>query len=257
MFGWLTRRRRDKIRRRRFPDEWMAILQRSFSHWAALTRDEQERLRGHIQVFLAEKNFVGCGGLEISDEIRVTIAAQACLLLLNRRADYFPRMKSILVYPAGFVAPIRHAGPGGFVVETEQPRSGESWYRGPIVLSWDDVAQGAADAADGHNVVLHEFAHQLDSEDGSVNGAPDLGAKDRYAAWSRVLGEEFQDLVERMHAHRGSLVRGYGATSPAEFFAVVTECFFEKPHELKRRHPELYEQFKAFYRQDPAGRVEG
>jgi Mlc titration factor MtfA (ptsG expression regulator) len=139
----------------------MAILQRNFSHWSALDRDEQERLRGHIQVFLAEKNFVGCGGLEISDEIRVTIAAQACLLLLNRRADYFPRMKSILVYPAGFVAPIRHAGPGGFVVETEQPRSGESWYRGPIVLSWDDVAQGADDATDGYNVVLHEFAHQL------------------------------------------------------------------------------------------------
>ena len=255
MFGWLTRRRRERIKRRRFPDEWMAILHRSFSHWAALTRDEQERLRGHIQVFLAEKNFVGCGELEISDEIRVTIAAQACLLLLNRRADYFPRMKSILVYPAGYVSPVRHAGPGGFVVETEQPRAGESWYRGPIVLSWDDVARGAADAADGHNVVLHEFAHQLDSEDGSVNGAPDLGAKDRYTAWSRVLGEEFQDLVERMHDHRGSTIRGYGATSPAEFFAVVTECFFEKPHQLKQRHAELYEQFKSFYGQDPAART--
>ena len=256
MFGWLKRRRREKLRRRDFPDAWTAILQRNFGHWAALSRDEQEQLRGHIQVFLAEKNFVGCGGLEMTDEIRVTIAAHACLLLLNREVDYFPRMKSIMVHPSEYAAPVLRSAAGGFVVETEQGRLGESWYRGPVVLSWDAVAGGAADPADGHNVVLHEFAHQLDSEDGSVNGAPALGAKERYAAWSRVLGEEFQDLVERLHAHRGSLVRGYGATSPAEFFAVVTETFFEKPHELRKRHPELYEQFREFYSQDPAARIE-
>jgi len=254
MFGWFKRRRRAKLRQQPFPDEWLPILQANFSHWPRLTADEQAELKGHIHVFLAEKVFEGCGGLDMTHEIRLTIAAFACLLLLHRESDYFPRMKSILVYPSEYVADVRQRGPGGFVIETEQGRLGESWYRGPIVLSWNAVAHGAADSADGHNVVLHEFAHQLDSETGAVNGAPVLDERDRYADWARVLGAEYQTLIERMHAHRGSDLRGYGATSPAEFFAVVTECFFEKPHELKRRHPELYEQFKAFYRQDPAER---
>jgi len=256
MFGWLRRKRRAKIRQQPFSDEWLRIIEANFGHWSHLTDDEQAELKGHIQVFLAEKLFEGCGGQEMTDEIRLTIAANACLLLLHRETEYFPKMKSILVYPSEFFADIRQRGSGGFIVETEQGRLGETWYRGPVVLSWDAVAHGAADPSDGHNVVLHEFAHQLDSESGAVNGAPVLDERNRYDDWARVLGEEFQTLIERMHAHRGSDIRGYGATSPAEFFAVVTECFFEKPHQLKKRHPELYQQFKAFYRQDPAGRID-
>ena len=257
MFGWLRRKRRAKIRQQPFPQEWLPIIEANFSHWPHLTAEEQTELKGHIQVFLAEKFFEGCGGQEMTDEIRVTITANACLLLLHRETDYFPKMKSVLVYPSEFFADIRQRGSGGFIVETEQGRLGESWYRGPVVLSWDAVTHGAADPSDGHNVVLHEFAHQLDSESGAVNGAPVLDDRDHYDDWARVLGAEFHTLIERMHAHRGSDIRGYGATSPAEFFAVVTECFFEKPHQLQKRHPELYEQFKAYYRQDPAGRTDG
>ena len=255
MFRWLKRRRRGALRRRPFPQAWEDIIERNVPQWRSLDPDEREQMKGHIHVFLAEKTFQGCGGLAITDEIRLTIAAQACLLLLHREGDYFPRMTSILVYPSHYATPVRQRAAGGFVIETEQTRLGESWYRGPVVLSWDGVLHGASDVGDGRNVVLHEFAHQLDSADGAVDGAPDLGQPERYAAWAWVLGEEYQDLVERMHAHRGSIIRGYGATSPAEFFAVVTEVFFEKPADLQRRHPELYEQFKAFYKQDPAARM--
>jgi Mlc titration factor MtfA (ptsG expression regulator) len=131
-------------------------------------------------------------------------------------------------------------------------RLGESWHRGAVVLAWDDVLHGAADPRDGHDVVLHEFAHQLDQEDGAANGAPRLPKPSMYAAWARVLGEEFEGLAESREQHRRTVLDKYGATNPAEFFAVATEAFFEKPLQLRKRHAELYEQLAAFYRQDPA-----
>jgi Mlc titration factor MtfA (ptsG expression regulator) len=257
MSGLFKRKRRAKLRRRPLPPESLIIVQRNFPQYNSLTADEQQELQGHIQVFLAEKRFEGCGGLTMTDEIRLTIAAQACLLLLHRETDYFPRMKSILVYPSEFFRETYHAAGGGFVIEAETGRLGESWYRGPVVLSWDSVRCGASDARDGQNVVLHEFAHQLDSEDGAVNGAPALSHRSMYVAWARVLSGEYKDLIARLQQTGHADIHGYAATNPAEFFAVVTECFFEKPDQLRRRHPELYEQFKAFYRQDPAERGEG
>ena len=129
---------------------------------------------------------------------------------------------------------------------------GESWYRGAVVLSWEDVKSGAARVDDGENVVLHEFAHQLDDEAGRGDGAPALSKRSMYVAWARVLGREYADLSSQIAGHAHTDIAPYGAESPAEFFAVVTEAFFEKPVQLRHRHPELYEQLQMFYQQDPA-----
>jgi Mlc titration factor MtfA (ptsG expression regulator) len=218
-------------------------------------------LRGHVQVFLAEKYFEGCGGLKMTDEIRVIIAAQACILLLHRPTDYYPGLKTILVYPSTYVAQGKVAQPGGVVTEFRGPRAGESWHQpgvnsraggGPVVLSWRDVQVGAADIHDGHNVVFHEFAHQLDGESGSVEGAPMLERRSGYLAWARVLGAEYRALIDDLRNQRPTVLGPYAAQSPAEFFAVVTEAFFEKSAELRSRHPEMYTMLADFYRQDPA-----
>jgi len=254
MFGF-KRRRRESWRNEPLPQQWKEIIERNVPYYCYLNPKERDELHGHIQVFLHEKEFEGCEGLEITDEIRVTIAAQACILILNRDTDYFPMMSSILVYPRHYFAPSSKRLPGGLVEEGIQARAGESWKRGPIVLSWDDVLRGAADPNDGHNVVFHEFAHELDSGSGSMEGAPVLPDSTMYTAWARVLGTEYNKLIEALERNHGHLIDAYGATNPAEFFAVVTETFFEKSVQLKIRHPELYDQMRAFYRQDPASRV--
>jgi Mlc titration factor MtfA (ptsG expression regulator) len=171
-------------------------------------------------------------------------------LLLHRDTDYYPTLYTILIYPHPFFSNIRQNLPGGIVTEGEQGRLGESWYRGPVILSWDDVSRSAHDHNDGHNVVFHEFAHQLYSESGANDGAPSLPGRSTYIAWARVLGEEYQDLLDDLRHNHKSDIDSYGATNPAEFFAVVTEYFFERPIQLKKRHPELYEQFKNFYKLD-------
>jgi Mlc titration factor MtfA (ptsG expression regulator) len=251
MFGF-KRRRRQRIRQRAFPPEWLAIIQRNVPYYNRLTPDAQAELRGHILIFLDEKRFEGCGGLELTDEIRITIAAQACILLLNRETDYYPGLKSIYVYPHAYVADAKVRLPDGTVIEGGQVRLGESWSRGSLVLAWDHALRGAADIRDCNNVVLHEFAHQLDTEDGYADGAPVLPQRSMHATWARVLGQEYEHLIDDLEHHRQTLISDYGATNPAEFFAVVTECFFERPVKLKSRHPQLYEQLAAFYRQDPA-----
>jgi len=227
------------------------IYQRNVLYYRLLPPADQRELQGLIQVFLAEKHFEGCGGLEMTDEIRLSIAAQACILLLRRDTDFYPMLQSILVYPAAYLAPTTHDQADGVVVEETQARLGESWGRGAIVLSWDDVKRGAADVEDGHNVVFHEFAHQLDEESGAAEGAPVLPKRSMYIAWARVLGHEYERLSRDITQHRQTLIDEDGATNPAEFFAVVTERFFEKPRDLKARHPNLYEQLQLFYHQDP------
>ena len=255
MFGFKQRRRK-RIREKPFPAHWLHIIERNFPYYQQLTPGEQSELRGHIRVFLDEKRFEGCGGLEITDEICVTVAAQACILLLNRETDYYPLMTTILIYPRHYFARETKHLPDGTVWEKVSGREGESWHRGPVVLSWDDVLRGATDPGDERNVVLHEFAHQLDSESGSDEGAPELPQRSMYAAWAQVLGSEYERLLDDLKHNHHNVIDAYGATSPAEFFAVVTEAFFVKPVALKRRHPELYEQLRIFYRQDPAARME-
>lgn len=255
LFGFKRRKRR-KLRERPWPEGWSDILTRNVPHYGTLSDAQREQLHGHIQVFLAEKRFEGCGGLEMTDEIRVTIAAQACTLLLGRESDYYPKMKSIFVYPEHYFAAESRPQPGGIVGGRVSARAGESWYRGPVVLSWDDVRKGASDPNDGRNVVYHEFAHQLDSETGDHDGAPAMERRSMYIAWARVLGADYQKLIEDITGGRDTLLDAYGGTSPAEFFAVATEAFFEKPRALRRRHGKLYEQLKTFYRQDPAKQAE-
>lgn len=251
MFGLSQKERRAKLLETPFPAEWDAILDRTVPIVARLPEWDRAELKRLIQVFVAEKVFEGCGGLEITDEIRVTIAAQACILLLHRETDVYPKLVTILVYPGAYVSEMPVHSPQGVVTEGPQGRLGEAWTTGVVVLSWDDVRLGASDVRDGHNVVLHEFAHQLDQEDGTADGAPILEHRSQYGAWARILGAEYEALRKNAEAGRKSVLDSYGATEPAEFFAVATECFFEKPVQLKKKHPELYEELKLYYEQDP------
>jgi Mlc titration factor MtfA (ptsG expression regulator) len=251
MFGLSKTERRARTREVPFPAGWSAILEKNVPIYDRLSEVDRGELRGLVQVFLAEKIFEGCGGLEITDEIKVTIAAQACLLLIRRETDVYPNLITILVYPTAYVSNMPQHGPHGIVTEGPQGRLGEAWTSGVVVLSWDDVKRGAADVRDGQNVVFHEFAHQLDQEDGASDGAPVLPGRNLYTAWGRVLGAEYDELRKVAETGKKSVLDTYGATEPAEFFAVATEAFFEKPVQLKKKHPELYEELKLYYQQDP------
>ncbi len=229
------------------------MLVRNVPNYGRLSEADRSELKGHVQVFLAEKRFEGAGGLTITDEIRVTIAAHACVLLLHRTTDYYPGLYTIIVYPGAYVAERTVRESMGIVTERTETRLGESTPRGALVLSWDAVESAASDVGDCRNVVLHEFAHQLDAEDGSVEGAPVLSDRSRYVAWARILGREYERLRRDALRGRSTVLDRYGATSPAEFFAVATECFFTRPDLLKATHPELYAELRGYYRQDPAG----
>lgn len=250
--GWTRNRRRERLRATPLPDEWRSIVQRNVPYCQCLPPETLTELEGFIQIFLAEKSFEGAGGLTMTDEIRLTIAAQACMLLLGREPHFYPGLDAIIVYPHAYVSRMARRRPDGTVSDAPQVRLGESWKQGVLVLSWDDVVSGAGDIHDGHNVVFHEFAHQLDAEHGLADGAPPLEKRSMYVAWARALGTEYEDLVTRLRRHAPTFLDAYAATSPAEFFAVATEFFFEKPQAMRAGHAELYEQLKAFYRQDPA-----
>ncbi len=252
MFG-IKKRRRNRLRQLPLPEEAVRFVLQNVPYVKTLSDRDRGTLDGLIQVFLDEKWFNGCGGLEVTDEIRLTIAAQACILLLRLDSEeVFPSLTTVVVYPHAYVANARRVVAGGIVMEGREVRLGESWDRGTLVLSWDDVKKGAADLHDGHNVVFHEFAHQLDQQAGGPTGTPELAGRSRYLAWARVLGEEYQHLVDSVARHRPTAIDAYGATNPAEFFAVATESFYEKPVQLSKRSPELYDELRRFYRRDPA-----
>lgn len=229
----------------------LALLETSLPMYARMAPQQQAQMRTLVQQFLYQKKFVGCDGLVVSDEMRVSIAAQACLLLLERATGVYPALRTILLYPGAFLVPRREVDAAGVVTETRQDLLGESWEDGRVVLSWDHVRRGAADWTDGQNVVLHEFAHQLDSESGSTNGAPYLGSKASYRSWSQVLARDFAALRNDAMLRQESVLDHYGATSPAEFFAVATETFFEKPWQMAERHAALFAEFQRYYRVDP------
>lgn len=253
MLGFFRRRRRARLRATPLSDVQWEIIDRRVPMVRAMAPADRRALGGIIQILLAEKRFEGCGGLEMTDEIRVTILAQAAVLLLHRETGYYPTLRTILVYPHAYVAATTRPNPDGTVSQGPQGRLGESWHRGPLVLSWNDVVRGAADDDDGRNVVLHEFAHQLDGEAGGMDGAPALATAARYRDWARVLGHEYAQLAEELHRGHRTLIDPYGSTNPAEFFAVITELFFERPAAMRREHPDLYQQLATFYRTDPLG----
>ena len=233
-----------------FPDEWVGILERNIAVYRKLPEDLRLQLRRLIKQFLHQKHFSGAGGLQMDDEIRLTIAAEACMLLLNRKTNVYPALRYIIVYPAAFVVEHEEIDEAGIVSEGRKGLLGESWSNGKVILAWDDVLHGSRNFVDGENVVLHEFAHQLDSESGSVNGAPILGANG-LRTWATTFSEEFSELQQDAWHGKRSLLDHYGATNPAEFFAVATETFFEKPAQMAQHHAELFEVLKGYYRVDP------
>jgi MtfA peptidase len=253
VFGFFKRRRRRILRALPIPPSWRSILTRNLLVFSRLPPADQAELLSHVQVFLAEKRFEGCAGLQLTDEIRLTIAAQACLLLLHRETDYYPHLSTILVYPSTYLAHEERHLEGPIWEEGGEYRLGHTarWL-GVLVLAWDAAKRGALHPADGQNVVLHEFAHQLDFEDYSTDGAPALATRAEYLAWARVMSGEFEGLRAAEEAGMPTVLDTYGATNPAEFFAVATEAFFERPSLLRARHPELYAELGKFFRQDPA-----
>lgn len=242
---------RHRIAKRPFPKEWRKLLQNNVPYYRLLPADLQLKLKGLIHVFLHDKTFVGCEGLQVTDDMRVIIAAQACMLMMNKDEDIFPNTKTIYLYPSQFVVARSQANQDGLHDERVKVLQGESWSYGQVVLSWSDSLKGAVHPFDGHNVVMHEFAHQIDQTSGTVNGAPPLPASMSSKRWADVLTSAFQSLKYRISHHMHCVIDHYGATNEGEFFAVVTECFFEKPHQLAHEYPALYEQFKLFYRLDP------
>lgn len=243
--------RRNRIQQQPFPASWRQILKRRMPYFRALPADLQLQLKKLIQVFVAEKQFVGCAGLVVTDEMKVTIAAQACLLLLNKPLHYYPKLQQILIYPGAFVVPAKQADAAGVVSESTQVHLGQSWQSGQIVLSWVDTLQSAAICNDGHNLVIHEFAHQLDQLKGLATGAPLLSNKAAYQEWSQVLSFEFEQLQRQLALGVPTLFDAYAATNPAEFFAVISEVFFEQAELFATQHPALYQQLKSFYALDP------
>jgi Mlc titration factor MtfA (ptsG expression regulator) len=252
---FLTRRRRRKLLAEPFPDRWMMHLRRNVHYYELLDDAERARLRDDLRIFIAEKRWEGCGGLELTEEMQVTIAAQAVLLVLASSIDDLRRAKDILVYPAAYVMPSPRRVSGAIMAESTAA-SGTAWYRGPVIISWADALAGGRNAADGRNVVLHEFAHKLDMLDGVVNGTPPLKNRDAYRDWHRVMTVEYDELQRDSLNGRATLLRTYAATNPGEFFAVATECFFEKPTAMRDHHPDLYRVLSEYYQQDTAARFE-
>jgi MtfA peptidase len=245
-------RRRHRLRARPFPEKWLTLIQRHVVIFHRLSASDRAELLGHIQVFLAEKRFEGCGGFAITDEVRITIAAQACLLLLHRKTDYFPLLLTILVYPLSYMVEQKRQIAEHIWEEGTMSRLGETGRRmGSLVLSWGAVKHGAADPSDGKNVVLHEFAHQLDFENDAVDGVPALATREQQLAWTAVMRAEFASLRAADESGVPTLLNTYGATDPAEFFAVSVEAFFEQPHALRARHPNLYAELRTYFQQDP------
>jgi Mlc titration factor MtfA (ptsG expression regulator) len=247
----LKKLKRQTLKNRLFPWYWLSILEQNVPIYKHLSKALQKRLQGHIQVFLAEKQFIGCGGLKITEEIKLTIAAQACLLLLNETGNYFSSLVSILVYPSAYVVKATKTLGDRFLEEKEEVRLGESWQCGQVVLSWENIQYDMNAWQDGHNVILHEFAHQLDQEDGRADGVPLLEKRTDYQRWARVFSDEYQRLCYQVERGFKTDIDRYGATNAAEFFAVVTEYFFEQPQQILKNHPDLYHVLKYYYKLDP------
>lgn len=256
IFSWWKHRRRTRLRAQPVPAAWEEILERNVHFFATLSSAEQAKLLADAQVFIAEKNWEGCRGFRMTEEVQVTIAAQACLLVLGFKDEYFDQVRTILVFPGDYETSESIVTDGGMVlVEEDVIHAGEAWYRGPVILSWEDALAGGRHLGDGENLVFHEFAHQLDMQNGrDSDGTPLLNSVTMAVRWQDVMDREYARLKQDCRQGRRTLLDCYGIESRAEFFAVATECFFERPRPLAVRHPELYELLREFYRQDPRWR---
>jgi Mlc titration factor MtfA (ptsG expression regulator) len=252
VWTWYRNWRRRRLAGQPFPATWDDVLRRNCRHVARLTEVDQQRLRRDVQWMVAEKHWEGCNGLVVTDEMRVTIAAHASLLGLGFGEPPFDRLLSVLIYPDAFVSrQVRRAAWGG-VEEADEPRLGEAWYQGPVLLSWREVQEQCLEADSGRNVVIHEFAHLLDMQNHEIDGIPDLDGQTDARRWIATFQDEFQRLVRQARFRRETVLDHYGTTSPAEFFAVASEAFFERASDVYEEAPELYAILRQYYRQDPA-----
>jgi Mlc titration factor MtfA (ptsG expression regulator) len=242
------RQQRARLARRPFPSAWEPFLS-GVPLYPWLSAEEKRELKGHIQIFLAEKKFEGAAGFSVDDRVRVTVAGNACLLLLHRETDYFPLMRTVVVYPTLYVARYTRPGPAGVVEEGMEVRAGESWPLGTVVLAWDAV-ESAGFGPGSRNVVIHEFAHQLDLEDGAMQGVPVL-PPDLLDLWPKIFFGEY----EKISSFPSTTPLSLGRENPAEFFAMAVELFFADPWSLRAYHPELYALLSRFFRRDPAALV--
>jgi Mlc titration factor MtfA (ptsG expression regulator) len=250
IFAWLRSRRRKRWQNSTFPAEWSTTLDHHVGPYRNLDAQAQERLRQFIQVFIREKNWEGCGGFVVTDEVKVTISGWVGILVIGRQPEYFDHVLSILVYPSAYQAPVKIPAGGGVVLEGQSSREGEAWYRGPVILSWSDVITDSHHRHRGTHLVLHEFAHQLDMQDGhQTNGIPRLPWSQR-ETWEQVMNTAFREHCRQCDRGQNWL-DPYAATNPQEFFAVMTEAFFEAPDVVIDEAPDVFEQFKTFYRIDP------
>jgi Mlc titration factor MtfA (ptsG expression regulator) len=254
MFGWLTERRRARLLDEPCPPAWYAIIDDNVALVQRLDAEQRRRLCELVAVFIAEKSWEGCGGLEMTDEIKVTVAAQACMLLIGREHALYKDVESILVYPDTVVAPPRK--PSFFEIgaqpidEHGQAILGQAHLGGPVILAWDDVLAGGRGKG-MRNVVFHEFAHKIDMVDGAIDGTPPLPDRAGRKTWAEVCSEVFLRLRDRVDDGKPTFLDEYGATNEAEFFAVATESYFMQPAKLETAHPELFEVLRDFYQFDP------
>ncbi len=257
MLQWLANRRRKKILKAPFPPAWEEILQHNVAHYCMLEDEERTRLRALIQVFIAEKYWEGCGGLELTDEIRVTISAQACLLILNLPHNYYENVETIIVYPSTVILPGRKLAffeTALEPIEPEYPIIGQAFEQGPLILVWDEVLHGSRHPEAGYNVVYHEFAHKLDMLDGAADGTPSLRDRAEYRDWVQTCSREYLRLRQEVERGKKTFLNAYGAVNEAEFFAVATEHFFDQPRLMIKHAPDLYRVLSEYYRQNPAQR---
>jgi Mlc titration factor MtfA (ptsG expression regulator) len=255
MWHWIRDQHRRKILETPFPSSWETLLEKNVFHFRRLNEDERKELRALVQIFIAEKNWEGCGGLELTDEILTTVAAEACLMILALPHDLYKNVKTILIYPSTVAPPVRKTGVFELVTSPVMPANpllGEAFHGGPIILAWDYAKQTARHPETGHNVVYHEFAHKLDMLDGHADGTPPLGDREHYREWVTICAREFLSLREATAHGHPTFLDAYGATNEAEFFAVITEQFFDQPAKMEKRHPDLYRILRNFYHQDPA-----
>lgn len=251
-FSFFKNRRRAKTLAEPFPADWMTILQEQVGHYAVLSTSDQQKLRNAVQIMIAEKEWEGCRGLEITDAMRVTISAFAGILILGLDDYYFDDVEEVLVYPTSFEVKEEQSLGGSATLEGEIDALGESQHRGPVRLSWEEVSANSLQPGYGENLVFHEFAHKLDKLNGEMDGTPNLPTDALAKRWAKIMNDEYRKLQRAERRQQETLLDPYGATNPAEFFAVATECFFDAPQAMRQEYPPLYEIFREYFRQDPA-----
>lgn len=247
LFTWWKNRRRRRLLSEPFPKQWDDILNYNLGHYPLLTKEQRERLQDFTRIFAAEKTWEGCKGLALTDEILVTISAAACLLILGLDIDYYRRVQTILVYPHGYMGE-----QVGGVFESRTPTLGEAHYRGPVILSWGQLQHDNQNLGSGENLAFHEFSHQLDMLTGEIDGTPPMPSQKIDERWASIMTKHYEELSRTAKLGLPTLLDVYGTENEAEFFAVCTECFFDRPVDMQIQHPDLYDVMDEFYCVNPS-----